>query len=64
MPPPLVVTPRALGSWCTMMMTPMPLRNPVTMGSERKSAIQPSFNRPTASTIRPVTTAVIATNSR
>src|SRR5665213_1907684 len=61
---PLEVTPNALGSWCTMMMTPMPARNPVTMGSDRKSAIQPRRRSPTPNTTSPVTTAVTATSSK
>jgi hypothetical protein len=46
------------------MMTPMPQRNPVTIGNDRKSAIQPSFKSPTARTASPVTTAVAATSSK
>src|ERR1035437_2254744 len=57
-------TPSALGSWCTMMITPMPLRTPVTIGSEKKSAIHPRRSSPTASTTSPVTTAVAATSSK
>ena len=43
------------------MMTPMPHMKPVTMGTDMKSASQPSLSSPTAITSRPVTTAVAAT---
>ena len=45
------------GSWCTMMITPTPARNPVLMGAERKSAIHPSFSNPTSATSTPTVTA-------
>ncbi len=48
---------RRSGSWCTMMITATPPRNPVMMGAERKSAIHPSRNRPTTATSTPTVTA-------
>ncbi len=45
------------GSWCTTMITATPPRNPVMMGADRKSAIQPSRNRPTTATSTPTVTA-------
>ena len=46
-----------------MMMTPMPAMKPATMGSDRKSASQPSLSSPINMTISPATTAVAATSS-
>lgn len=53
-----------MGSWCTMMMTPIPAMKPVMIGAERKSAIHPRRSSPTPATSRPVTTAVAATRVR
>ena len=44
------------------MMTPIPHMNPVTMGTDMKSANQPSLSSPTAKTRTPVTSAVAATS--
>ena len=45
------------------MITPIPAMKPTTIGSDRKSASQPSFKSPIAMTMSPATSAVAATSS-
>ena len=56
-------SPKKSGSWWMMMITATPDRKPVTMGVDRKSAIQPRRRMLTSITISPTITARIPTSS-